>query len=109
MVFSALIACSGGETHDHDDLREDVLYCEEAVAALSECCPGFSQSGSLSCQYSYDYYPAQSCGGSSHTESTTPDLSLAESRCILALTCDALVAQRVCERTTWLPTKAVCP
>ena len=29
-MLSVLLACGNGEVHDHDNLREDVLYCEEA-------------------------------------------------------------------------------
>jgi hypothetical protein len=56
-VFSVLIACGDGEVHDHDNLREDVLYCEEAVSALKACCRNVGLS-SISCEYSYDYFPA---------------------------------------------------
>jgi hypothetical protein len=91
-VFSVLIACTG-EVHDHDNLREEVLYCEEAVSALNECCPGFRTS--ISCEYAYDYYPG-SCGTSSHSNTNHPDLSLAQSRCIISTTCDMLISKGIC-------------
>ncbi|MEO6418544.1 MAG: hypothetical protein ABIP39_04015 [Polyangiaceae bacterium] len=94
-VFSVLIACTG-EVHDHDQLREDVLYCEEAVSALSECCPGFKERNTIVCNYAYDYIPG-SCGSSSTSSSTAPDLSVSESRCILGATCDSLQAHGICD------------
>lgn len=99
-VFSALIACSSG-VHDHDNLREDVLYCEEAVSALNACCPGFRSS--ISCEYAYDYTPG-GCDSSSTTTGSLPDLNLAQSRCIISTTCDVLIAKGICGA----PKRVVC-
>ena len=96
-VFSVLLACGDGEVHDHDNLREDVLYCEEAVSALKACCRNVDLS-SISCEYSYDYYPAATCAGTSRTESKVPDLSIAESQCILSATCAQLNELGGCAR-----------
>lgn len=107
-LFSALIACSG-EVHDHDNLRDSVLYCEEAVSALSECCPGFKERNTISCDYSYDYYPG-GCDTSSRTYHKDPDLSIATSQCILGATCDRLRANGVCDALVSKPnsTGVVC-
>ncbi len=97
-VLSVLLACGNGEVHDHDNLREDVLYCEEAVSALKACCVGLD-SRSISCEYSYDYFPSTGCGANdSRTYSTKPDLGIAESQCILSRTCAQLTAIGVCAR-----------
>ena len=95
-VFSVLIACSGSEVHDHDNLREDVLYCEEALSALKACCPNFD-ARSISCEYSYDYVPTTSCAvDNSQTIIKLPDFGLAESQCLLNTTCGALKARGAC-------------
>ena len=94
-LFSALIACSA-DVHDHDNFREDVAYCEEAVAYLGECCPGFD-THAVVCQYHHDY-TAGSCGDPSTTDNESPALSLPESKCILGAKCGALISSGVCAR-----------
>ena len=94
-LFSALIACSA-DVHDHDNFREDVAYCEEAVAYLGQCCPRFD-THALVCQYHYEFTKG-SCGSPDRTDSEDPALSLPESRCILGTKCDALIQSGVCAR-----------
>jgi len=62
-------------------VREDELECEQAVAHLVSCCPGFDPS-SVICEY-------QAC-------SVHPDLLLAESLCIVALDCGDVRARGLC-------------
>jgi hypothetical protein len=94
-LFSALIACSA-DVHDHDNFREDVAYCEEAVAYLGECCPGFD-THAVVCQYHLDYIQG-SCGSPSTTDSETPALSLAENAFTLGAKCGSLIGAGVCAR-----------
>ncbi len=79
-ALAALAACG-------DELNEEELDCEEAVAYLEDCCPGFS-GARLSCVY-------ESGAGCS---ATTPDLGIRESRCIRARSCSGLVRSGVCQR-----------
>ncbi len=92
-----LFACDGdGSVHDHDDFREDVVMCEDAVAYLTSCCPSFDPHV-LACNYSYDYTPG-SCNSGATTESVSPALSVAESGCILSRSCNTIRASGVCDR-----------
>jgi hypothetical protein len=67
-------------------LREDEIDCEEAVAHLQACCPGFTQTETLQCTYS------DGCGV------VEPAISIPQSQCILAESCEALVSGGVCAR-----------
>jgi hypothetical protein len=96
VCFALLLACSDGSVHDHDDFREDVIDCEDAVAYLAKCCPDFKASA-IACQYSYDYTPG-GCDSAPTTSSVSPALGVDESRCILTRSCDAIVRDGVCER-----------
>jgi hypothetical protein len=68
-------------------LREDEVQCEEAVAHLEECCPGGFRKPQEYCRYT-----AGSCGD------TTPAMSVAEGKCIQALSCEQIAAANICER-----------
>jgi hypothetical protein len=93
LLIRAIFACSR-EVHDHDNFREDVFQCEEAVSYLAECCPHFDRR-SVKCQYGYDYVPGGCWQGSSTTH-VDPELSLQESDCILHRSCADLVATDHC-------------
>lgn len=75
------------------EVREDEFDCEQAVAHLVECCPAVEASN-FYCQHDYgcDY-------------SRDPDLTLDDSRCILALDCPGLVAAGVCARVAHVQPK----
>jgi hypothetical protein len=107
---------------DDDNLRGDVLRCEDAVAYLKSCCPGFDAS-KLQCDYLYD-----STGCDSPVHRIDPVFSREQSACIVGLSCGALVGNGVCARAQaatsydcWsspadsgvscnsTPTPAVCP
>lgn len=66
-------------------LREDELRCEEAVAHLLDCCPGFDPQ-SVSCTYS------TGCG------THLPELTIEESRCIDRTTCATILGSNICQR-----------
>ena len=72
------------------EVREDEFDCEQAVAHLAECCPGFPVEG-LYCQHDFG------CGST-----RDPDLTLDDSRCILALDCSVLVGKGLCRRAAHL-------
>jgi hypothetical protein len=97
VVVVLLFACGDGSKHDHDNFREDVIMCEDAVSYLVSCCPGFN-AHAVHCNYGYDYTPGGCYGTSAATDSVSPALSLEESRCILGRPCNAIVAAGVCAR-----------
>jgi hypothetical protein len=69
------------------NMREDELECEEAVAHLASCCPGFNTRG-LNCSYE----TRSGC-----TESTYyPVFGIDESKTIRAASCDALITSGGC-------------
>ena len=72
---------------------KEELDCEQAVAHLIACCPGFD-ARSIVCEH------GAGCGGSS----SRVDLNLARSGCILGASCEDLVASGACEQ----PKKVVC-
>lgn len=82
LVFAAPLAFGG--------LREDEVKCEEAVARLQTCCPGFEEIATIRCEYS------TICG------TTLPALYVPESECILAMECEDIVKSGICERTAHL-------
>ncbi len=70
-------------------IRHDEFDCENAVAHLAQCCPGFD-ARTVQCSYSSGcstYYPA---------------LDPAQSDCIRGASCETLVAEGVCERAAQL-------
>ena len=96
-VAGVLLACSWG-----DQYREDVFYCEESVALLTECCRGF-EPGLIQCHYSppeYFFY---------NDERITiwPAFDVVESRCILDKTCDEL-APAICASAQAARPRSTC-
>ena len=101
VAVGLLLACTNNdETKITDNFRKDVIYCEEALAVLGSCCPGFDPKA-VSCYYYYDSVD-NGCGGGS-LNYTYPALSQDESECILSTSCADLVANRVCERAQTAP------
>lgn len=60
--------------------------CEEAVAHITDCCPGF-EPRSVQCDYTFG------CGDS---EPGTPEITNPESNCILGLSCDQIRSKNIC-------------
>lgn len=90
----ALSVRASADTNSDDQLREDVLFCEDALARLQTCCPGFDPT-KVSCLY-HDHTTV-GCGGSAR-DHASPALSLSESQCIRDRACGELVASGVCAR-----------
>jgi hypothetical protein len=100
IVFAFLVtvvfACD-----DHDEFREDVVLCEEAVSYLVSCC-GHGAIPTISCHYRYDANVPQSApsndsseyddggGGGCNDKLVVPDLTIAQSKEILATSCAGL-------------------
>lgn len=87
LVVSARPARAGLlDATDDEDLDATVLSCEEAAAALDECCPDFNPQW-VSC------VEATTACGAHHT----PELSLQQSRCIREASCEDLRRSHACE------------
>lgn len=78
----ALVIACGGEKDD-DQFREDTLTCEEALAHLQDCCPGFD-AAAVACRY---YYVSQQGCAAPSEDREQPAFDLAESRCIRNTSC----------------------
>ncbi len=79
---------------DDDNLRPDVLACEEAVKKLVECCDGFDPKA-VTCTY-YEHETVH-CDYT-ETASESPTYAEDESACIIALDCAKLRDSGVCRR-----------
>jgi hypothetical protein len=99
VIVGLLLACNG--------IREDEFACENAVAHLQQCCPGFTGSN-IACIYEP---PPVSCGGSDPvSQGESPDLDLEQSACIRAATCDQLRSSGACDRAAATSSNLdVCP
>ncbi len=64
-------------------LRPDEMHCENAVARLADCCPGFD-AHRISCEY------VEGCGA------RYPTIPEDDARCIAGKSCDALVSDGTC-------------
>src|SRR5688572_29283183 len=86
LTFATLVSVSvrARTVSDHDNLREDVLACEDAVGHLRECCE--TRPMHLACAFSYTEVDESSCDGTSSYSKHVdrPDLTVEESECILA-------------------------
>lgn len=104
MRWLIIVAALRGFAFACDDVRQDELDCEEAVAQLQHCCSALD-TRSISCEYR-----APGC----ETDAEDPDIGLAESRCIRERSCEYLVKSGVCERAAHLEdtqlsgTEALC-
>jgi hypothetical protein len=88
VVFVALALSplrARSQTND-DQFREDTILCEEALAHLKTCCPGFDFS-KVECSYQNG-----GCDGSD----SLPSYSIGESNCLRAMSCGALESSGLC-------------
>lgn len=98
ILLTTLLVWAGLSSAHCYGVREDELRCEEAVARLADCCPGFDTSR-IDCAY------YATCNGTHR-----PDIPITEARCIAAASCATVDQSAICERvldpTNELP---VCP
>ena len=85
---AALLAVLGMSVRCYG-IREDELWCEEAVAHVDECCPGFSTQ-SVACRYHHE----TTCYGELYTY---PDFSLDTSNVFLSKSCRQLEDEGICD------------
>jgi hypothetical protein len=81
LALLALATLTGGFGIDRDELA-----CEQAVAHLADCCPGFDANRWSCVSYS------GGCGNGS-----TPDISVEAGECIAHASCDDLVRSGSCD------------
>lgn len=65
------------------EMTDDEFHCEEAVAHLADCCPGFEPRG-------FDCTAGPGC--------SSPALLADQARCIQGKSCEMLVAGGTCDR-----------
>jgi hypothetical protein len=93
-----MLACNTDEKIDDDNFREDVISCEDALAKLEGCCPGF-RANAVRCQYYERTYEHSGCDSSTYEhQHEDPALRLADSQCILGRSCSELVNTGVCAK-----------
>lgn len=97
LAVALAIAMACNSDTDDNQWREDVLSCEEAVAHLDECCPGFDVTR-VQCRYYYHIDRGCTTDTVTHVE---PDIELSESHCIRNATCDKLQSQGNCDSTNY--------
>ncbi len=83
-VVAALLAVRLSFAADSPEFREDVIDCDEALAHLQKCCPGFDAS-KIGCEYHH-------YAGCEVPLTIYPAFSVRDSKCILGATCEALTA-----------------
>jgi hypothetical protein len=80
----------GSACGESDNMREDVILCEQAASHYLGCCghalPGLSCKYELSCLIS--------CA---HEDATTPLFDANVSRCFMDLSCDSIRSRGMCQ------------
>lgn len=104
LVIIAVWGCDSEDKDEHDDLTSEVVSCEEAIAHLDGCCPGFVATRDGQC-VDQDY--VKHGGGciyedydSLRTIRRLPEMTRGESKCVRELSCEDLVRKGICERVT---------
>jgi hypothetical protein len=100
-----LLVCRSGRADfdDAEDLDETVIWCEDAIAKLGRCCPGFVRT-SISCRdEDYDEVSqSQGCDGIPRASRTfghdLPAFTRDDSACIRAKSCEELFSSGTCTR-----------
>jgi len=94
LIVGLLLACTG--------IREDEFACEDAVAHLQQCCPGFT-GANIAC-----VYDAVAGGCDTQGYSDNPDFDVAQSTCIRNESCTQLrspgpTGTSVCDQVAAIP------
>lgn len=93
----ALIMACHDDGHDEDDtqFRQDVIWCEEAVAHLEECCGATFDAHQIACRH---FYSKDTGCGSTDINRTDPAYTIDESQCIRSRSCESIRATNMCAR-----------
>jgi hypothetical protein len=84
--MAATLTCNIGFVDEDDEgFRPDVIGCEEAVAHLEACCPGYDAKN-VHCNYN-----PGACG------TTYPQIREAQSDCIRRQSCEAIQKSGSCD------------
>lgn len=99
VVVAALSCASEGD----EPFREDVVLCEEALAHVRTCCPGFDGTR-LECTFRAEH----GCGSFARIA-----FSKSESNCIRDTSCEDIVRMGICSRAqeahTWVDASVPVP
>jgi hypothetical protein len=99
-LLLALSPHCGGE-RDDDNLRRDVLTCEDAIAHAKDCCGPEIVAG-LQCYYLNDV-DESGCSSTKTIQHQDPDLYVDESNCLRDMECGDMTARGICKRLGDLP------
>lgn len=96
IVVALVMACSRDD-HEEDDtqFRKDVIWCEEAVAHLEDCCGTAFDATQVECRH---FYMKDTGCGTTTVDTVDPAYRTDESKCIRELSCEAIRGAQVCER-----------
>lgn len=95
LAVALVLACNSNADEEEDNqFREDVIWCEEAVARLERCCPGFDATR-VECTF---YFSRHEGCGATDIKHVEPAFTTEESHCIRETACARLVETGVCER-----------
>jgi hypothetical protein len=89
---AVLVAGCGVTACDTDNMREDVLLCEEAVAHLQKCCGTGVGIPFYACDYASTFCLSRDCS----LQDSSPALSAQASRDIMAKDCARVVHDGEC-------------
>ncbi|MFO0741676.1 MAG: hypothetical protein U0270_37610 [Labilithrix sp.] len=93
---AVMMACTTDD-HEEDDtqFRQDVIWCEEAVAHLEDCCGATFDARQIECRHYYE--KDTGCGQTSITR-IDPAYTTTETQCIRDQSCEAIRGSQICER-----------
>lgn len=96
LAVALIMACSD-DGHDEDDtqFRQDVIWCEEAVAHLEDCCGATFDASQIACRH---FYSKDTGCGSTTINRTDPAYTTDESKCIRSQSCEVIRSTKICER-----------
>lgn len=91
-----MMACTNDD-HEEDDtqFRQDVIWCEEAVAHLEDCCGATFDARQVECRHYYERNTG--CGQTSITR-IDPAYTTTETQCIRDQSCEAIRDNQICAR-----------
>jgi hypothetical protein len=95
LVVALVMACDNGHDEDDTQFRKDVIWCEEAVAHLEECCGNLFDAHQVECRHFYS--KDEGCGSQQITR-IDPAYTLEESECVREQSCDWITSNKICER-----------
>lgn len=96
LLVAGGLACHPGVESDDDNFREDVLYCENAVAYVESCCPGVTPPNDACLYHHYSRETSCGCSSEGSYDDRRTVLGTEASKSILSSTCEQLAYDGGC-------------